>query len=115
MLMEITGLYKDDKLMFACHKCSNKACVNPDHLYWGTRSDNTKDMFKEGVHNFLKMDLRGENHPLSKISDNDVLLARSMKNDGFTITEISKKLGYKKTTLNNIIYKNSKRFKHLLK
>ena len=29
--------------MFALHTCDNKLCVNPDHLYEGTRSNNIQD------------------------------------------------------------------------
>ncbi len=27
-----------------CHKCNNKKCFNPDHLYEGTRQDNARDV-----------------------------------------------------------------------
>ncbi len=31
-----------------CHKCDNRLCVNPTHLYEGTFRDNAKDMWLRG-------------------------------------------------------------------
>ncbi len=34
--------------LFVLHQCDVPACVNPDHLFVGTQSDNMQDAFKKG-------------------------------------------------------------------
>ena len=34
-----------------CHTCDNRMCVNPSHLWLGTRSQNLQDMLKKSRHN----------------------------------------------------------------
>ncbi len=47
------------------HRCNNRACVNPDHLYLGDHNDNMRDMALSGIK-------QGEKHPLCRVPDTGV-------------------------------------------
>ena len=36
------------KKIHVCHACHNSKCSNPNHLYWGTPSENVQDAYANG-------------------------------------------------------------------
>lgn len=54
-----------DKNLDVCHTCDNPGCVNPLHLWLGSRSDNIKDSVKKGRHFLATITHCKRGHPLS--------------------------------------------------
>lgn len=65
------------------HRCDVRACVRPDHLWLGTKRENSRDMAEKGRH--LGPDSAGENHGLAKLTDDDVRLIRSSRETGVAL------------------------------
>ena len=50
--------------LHVCHHCDTPPCVNPDHLFVGTNSDNMQDMIRKG----RQVRVQGEQMPTSKLT-----------------------------------------------
>lgn len=58
--------------MVICHKCDNPPCLEITHLFIGTQQDNARDMAKKRRQKHAPFP-KGERHPNSKLTDEDVL------------------------------------------
>ena len=69
------------------HTCHNRCCVNPDHLYAGTRKNNALDAIQRGTHISLKN--KGINHPQARLSDKIIRDILHMRKGGATYQDIA--------------------------
>jgi len=103
-----------------CHKCNNKLCVNPEHLYIGTYSDNSKDAVQAGVRNSYKYAC-GEKAGTAKLTQANILKIVKLHEQGLSHKEIAKKFKVGTCTIGNILrgeswkHINRKVFKHFTK
>lgn len=79
--------------MIVCHRCDNRRCVNPDHLFLGTNADNTADRDRKG------RQARGERGGRAKLTEAQVV---SIIGDRRTQAAIAAVYGVGETAINNI-------------
>lgn len=83
-------------------------CVNPDHLFLGTRADNNADRERKG----RTIVFRGENHPHTKLTNATVLAIREeYENPAASYDSIARKFSTTKATVCFIIKRLT--WKHL--
>lgn len=83
-----------------CHKCDNPSCINPDHLFIGTRQDNINDRERKG-RNVVKV---GEEQARSKLTKKNVKDARwERAYVGTSYQKLADKYGVSKKTIQNAI------------
>jgi hypothetical protein len=88
-----------------CHKCDNRICVNPDHLWLGSRSDNIHDMVNKN------RQAKGESIGSSKLVTEEVLQIRSLYSKGTTKTKLARKFDVSISAISMIV--NRERWRHI--
>lgn len=66
--------------LFALHRCDNRRCCNPAHLFLGDQQANIDDMRQKG-RGYDLPPLRGEAHGESRLTEQDVLAIRARSSE----------------------------------
>ena len=101
-------------LRFALHTCHNALCVNPNHLYWGTKKQNAKDMIDAGRHrwNNATIGAKGMSCPASRFTDTDIIEMRRLHwQEGESYAAIGRQFHVNSGRVHNIC--TGKRWGHL--
>ena len=86
-------VFKGQPNYFVCHTCDVPSCINPDHLYDGTNSQNMQDRSRRG----RALMATGERHGKSRFTQSQIESMREMKAQGKTLREIADAFGTKST------------------
>jgi hypothetical protein len=94
---------KPPKGLLVLHRCDNRRCINPDHLYLGTQTDNMRDM----VNRHRQADTSGEANPRAKLTWNGVReirrrVSHSSHPQGPTLADLARTFHVSKSTVSQI-------------
>jgi len=88
--------------LLVLHRCDNPPCVNPEHLFLGSYSDNTQDCIRKG--RFVIGDRpRGEACNKAKLTEVDVRKIRELSSDGFQQRDIAEQLQVSQSAISCVL------------
>lgn len=88
-----------DESLCVLHRCDNPRCVNPDHLWLGTRVENNQDREDKG----RGVRCPGERNGRCKLSTSQVEQLRSMYDAGWLIIPLAKEFNISKSQVWHIV------------
>ena len=91
-----------DSEVSVLHKCDNPRCCNPNHLFAGSRADNSRDMTHKN------RQARGNKIRIAKLDEKTV---KEIRNSDESQQSLARKYGVHRTTVGAVINKTS--WKHI--
>ncbi len=90
-----------DETADICHSCDYPSCVNPAHLFEGTRKENMQDCKSKGRHSY------GESRPLAKLTEVEVIKIRLMYAQGWSQRKLAHEFNISRWVIQDIIQKKT--------
>lgn len=81
--------------VFVCHRCDNRRCVNPAHLFLGSHRENMADMVRKGRSNKAKGSAVGP----SKLKERDVSIIKWCLDAGVGQVKLAELYGVSQGTI----------------
>jgi len=82
------------------HRCDNRSCVNPKHLFLGTHTDNIRDMHQKGRN--VESDKVGEKNTAAKLTEDQARLIKrysKLPKGRFTLKTVASLFGVCQSTV----------------
>lgn len=84
-----------------CHRCDVRACVNPDHLFVGTATDNNRDCWSKG--RGVPLSRRADGSAPNRLNPAAVREIRGLYAEGMTQVTIAARFGVRDSTISHVI------------
>ena len=84
--------------LVVCHKCDNRKCVNPAHLFLGTIQDNSLDAVRKDRGAFV----RGDAHPKAKLPVRHYPAIHAYRALGFSLPAIASVFGCSRERISDV-------------
>lgn len=91
--------------LFVLHRCDNRPCVRPSHMYLGTRQNNSDDATSRGRQS------RGEDRPMAKLTEAAVIDLRRRCANGESQRALAKAFGVNQSQVSRAAH--GKRWRHV--
>tara|TARA_R110000824_G_scaffold372205_1_gene562310 strand:- start:502 stop:999 length:498 start_codon:yes stop_codon:yes gene_type:complete len=85
----------NNRLLYVCHKCDNKACINVNHMFLGTPADNMQDSIRKG-----RQHRNGKRYKLTAVNVKEIRIRHS---NGETAKDLGKLFGVHRDHIYGII------------
>lgn len=86
------------------HRCDNPPCVNPAHLFVGTRADNMRDAAAKGRLPLAMIEQSGEKNVNARLTADVVRAIRADRAAGMKLVPLASKYGVGYSTVRDVVH-----------